>query len=479
MAENQHEVLHQNIAVKGSFDVLVVGGGFSGVCAAVAASRAGAGAAIIERDGMLGGQAAEVYTMGLDGFIDRNGKHYARGIPWEVLQKTVAEGQSDPMWSMADFETIANEGLEKGLQEFGVDSKHLANCTYINPNAFRFILSRLVNEAGVALFLEAPLTGVLMDGTRIEGIVAAGNYGHFGLRGKVVVDTTPHAGVAALAGRPFPYPEAYTGSHPRVAAVDVDQLIQYVAENPDDVEVSLVASPSADILRNLVQQGIPLLMNGFRKPRERAIADDPIYEAIGRGDPPKLCSFFYDRDGCGTYWVHAAEHRYTRLDDPLTSSKTIDHMRAQQWLTHKLFRDYVPGFRHAHLMDAHPHIARALLMSREPSGFTEYDIPWDHIEKGDNRYEDSIARVMGHPNKGQAPNGFQVPYRSLIPKGLEGIIVTGKPACRSFHYHGTTAVLGQAAGVAGAVAAQEGVPLRLLDVSNVQEELARQDAVVF
>ena len=127
MEENQHEVLHQNVAVKGSFDVLVVGGGFSGVCAAVAASRAGADAAIIERDSMLGGQAAYVYTMGLDGFIDRNGKHYARGIPWEVLQKTVAEGQSDPMWRMADFETIANEGLEKGLQEFGVDSKRLAN----------------------------------------------------------------------------------------------------------------------------------------------------------------------------------------------------------------------------------------------------------------------------------------------------------------------------------------------------------------
>ena len=476
MEENQHEVLHQNIAVKGSFDVIVVGGGFAGVCAAVAASRAGADVALIERDGMLGGQAAEVYSMGLDGFIDRNGKHYARGIPWEVLEKTVAEGQSDPMWRMADFEKIANEGLEKGLQEFGVDSRRLANDTYINPNAFRFILSRLVNEAGVALFLETPLTGVLVDGTRIKGIVAAGNYGHFGLRGKVVVDTTPHAGVAAFAGRPFPYFEVYTGSHPRVAGIDVDQLIQYVAENPDDVEIGLVASPSVDILHGLVQQGIPLEMNGFRKPRESAIADDPIYEAIGRGDPPKQCIFFYDRDGCGTYWVGIG---YTRLDDPLTFSKTMDHMRANQWLTHKFFRDYVPGFKHAHLMDIHPHIARALRISREASGFTEYDIPWDNIEKGDNRYEDSIARVMGHPHRGQAPNGFQVPYRSLIPKGLEGILVTGKPASRFLHYHGTIAVVGQAAGVAAAVAAQEGVPLRLLDVSNVQEELARQDAVVF
>ena len=47
-----------NAEIIGEFDVLVVGGGFSGVCAAVAASRAGSRVAIVERDSILGGQAA-------------------------------------------------------------------------------------------------------------------------------------------------------------------------------------------------------------------------------------------------------------------------------------------------------------------------------------------------------------------------------------------------------------------------------------
>jgi hypothetical protein len=130
-------------------------------------------------------------------------------------------------------------------------------------------------------------------------------------------------------------------------------------------------------------------------------------------------------------------------------------------------------------MDVHPHIARALLRSQEPGEFTEYDIPWEHIERDGGLYEDSIARVMGHPDAGQAPEGFQVPYRSLIPRGLEGLLVTGKPACRFLHYHGTNAAIGQAAGVAAAVAAKDRTPLRALSVKEVQEELRRQGAVVF
>ena len=231
-------------------------------------------------------------------------------------------------------------------------------------------------------------------------------------------------------------------------------------------------------LRKLVDQGMALLVLGFGKARERAAASNPIYATTGRGDPP-IFSFFYDRDGCGSYWIHTPESRRAFLDDPVSLTEKIAHVRKQQWLTHKFFRDFVPGFKNAHLMDIHPHVARSILRSREPGGFTEYDIPWEYIEIGDNRYHDSIARVMGHPNAGQGSRGFQVPYRSLIPRDLEGILITGKPACRFFHYHGTSAALGQAAGAAAHVAASEGVLLRSVDVGKVQDLLSRQEAVVF
>jgi hypothetical protein len=198
----------------------------------------------------------------------------------------------------------------------------------------------------------------------------------------------------------------------------------------------------------------------------------------GRTDE-RILTFYYDRDGCGDYWIHSRKSRFSRLDDPLRLSEMISEYRKNQWLTHRLFREYVPGFEKAHLMDVHPHIARALLQSKEPGGFTEFDVPRENIESDGDRYEDSVARVIGHPGKGQADEGYQIPYRSLIPEGLEGLLVTGKPVCRMLHIHGTNAAVGQAAGVAAAVAAKSGLPLRELSVAEVQRELAKLGAVVF
>jgi hypothetical protein len=475
--EEHCRIPERSAPVWGRVDVVVVGGGFPGVCAAVGAARAGASVALVERDGMLGGQAAEIYTFGLDGFVDNGGRQFVRGIPWEIMTRTFAEGQSDPMWTGVDYGRMEQEGVEAEMRRFGMSASPTKSQTYVNPNAFRYVLQTLADQEGITTFLECPLVGALAEGRRLRGIVAQGHYGPFAINGQVIVDTTPHAAVAALADHPFPYPQVYTGTHPRVAGVAVQRLLDYAGDNPGEVEVSSALSGETASLKELVDQGMALLMAGFTRARQRALADDPAYEITGRGDPPQLV-FFYDRDGCGTYWIHADEWRRTRLDDPLHLSRTVAELRKRQWLTHKLFREYVPGFAQASLMDVHPHIARALLRSRDPGGFTEHDIPWEHIEEGGQRYGDSVARVMGHPDAGQAAAGFQVPYRSLIPKGLEGLLVTGKPACRFFHYHGTHAALGQAAGVAAAIGARDRTPLRTLSVARVQEELRRQGAVV-
>ncbi|MFH1007749.1 MAG: FAD-dependent oxidoreductase [Candidatus Latescibacterota bacterium] len=475
--QNHYSMPARSVPVIADVDVVVVGGGFSGVCAAVAAARAGASVALTDRDGMLGGQAAEIYVFGINTILDREGNPFIRGLPWEIIQRTLAEGQSDPMWTGAEFERMAREGIPAVLGELGLDPSYDAY-QYLNPNAFRYVLQTLMDEEGIIPFLESPLTDVMRDGDRVTGVVAQGNHGPFALAGKVVVDTTPHAGVAALSGRPFAHPDVYTGTHPRVAGVKIDQVIAYLCAHPDEAEFVGVVSHDPNTLTRLVARGIPLWMKGFRGVQEQAIRDDPIYEMLGYGDPPCLM-FFYDRDACGSYWVHSTEWTPTKLDDPVHLSKTLAEMRKRQWVTHKLFRDYVPGFEQAHLMDVHPHIARALMISREPGGFTDYDLPWEAIEQGGNRYPDAIARIMGHPEKGQAADGFQLPYRCLLPKGLSGLLVTGKPACRFIHYHSTVAAVGQAAGVAGAIAAAEGVLPREVSVPKVQAELNRQGAVVF
>lgn len=467
----------QNCAVLCNVDVVIVGGGFAGVCAAVAAARAGANTVLIERDGMLGGQAAEVYTFGLDAVIDRNGHQLIRGIPWEIIQRTVAEGQSDPMWTKMDFRQMEREGVDATMRKFGLTASFMSH-QYLNPEAFRYVLQTLIDNEGITTLLESPLIGTVLEGNRVIGVMVQGNYSPFAVMGQVVVDATAHAAVASFAGRLFPCPEVYVGTHPRVAGVQIHRLLEYLRDHLDDVEFVDIELSDHDSLIQLVQRGSPLLMKGFSAVLQKAIIDNSTYKTLGRGNPPFL-KFFYDRDGCGTYWVHSDKWSRTKLDDPVHLSKTIAEMRKQQWLTHRLFRTYVPGFKRAHLMDTQPHIARAFHISRGSGGFTECDIPWEYIKRGGKVFEDSIARIMGHPSMGQAADGFQLPYMSLLPKKLEGLLVTGKAACRFVHYHGTCGAVGQAAGVAAALATREGVSLRKLPVSLVQQELHRQGAVVF
>ena len=463
-------------AVLTEADVVVVGGGFGGVCAAAGAARAGASVALVERDGSLGGQAAGVYTFGLDAVIDNNGRQIIRGLPWEIIRRTVEEGQSDPVWQEADFGRMEREGVIGEMERLGTSYRYKSH-QYLDPHAFRYVLHAVLEEAGVTTLLESPLVDVILNGDRVDGVVAQGEYGPFVLRGKIVVDTSPQAVVAALAGHPFPHPEVYFGTHPRVAGVDIDRLLDYLAQNPGQVEVEAVASQDPDFLRSLVGNGVSLLMMGFSRARAQAVAQDPAYEITGRDEDGRL-RFMYEREGMGTHWIKVRGWGTSCLDDPLHMSQTIDAYRKSQWLTHKLFRDYVPGFERAHLADTNPHVARSLLRSNDPGSFTEEPIAWEHIGRDTPMPEQSVARVMGHPDAGQAPGGWQFPYLSLVPCGLEGLLVTGKPACRVIHYHGTVGALGHAAGVAAAVAARSQSPLREVSVRTVQKELERQDAVV-
>ena len=466
----------RDVPVLAEAEVVVVGGGFGGVCAAVGAARAGATVVLIERDGILGGQAAEVYTFGLDAVVDNNGRQIIRGLPWEIIRRTIDQGQSDPVWDKVDLDRMARNGVTDEMQRLGTTYQFKSH-QYLDPHAFRYVLHALMDEVGATAFLESPLVDVMLDGERVTGVIAQGEYGPFAVRGKVVVDTTPHAGVAALAGRLFPHPEVYLGTHPRVAGVDIDRLLDYVAGHPGEVEVESVASQDPDFLRSLVVNDVSLLMNGFRGARARAVARESGYEATGRGDDRWL-TFFYEREGMGTYWIHLPDWDQSRLDDPVHLSRAIAAFRSNQWLTHRLFRDHVPGFEQAHLADTNPHVARALLRSNEPGSFTDQPIPWEHVKNDTPISEQSVARVMGHPDAGQAPGGWQFPYRSLIPRRLEGLLITGKPASRVIHYHGTVGAIGHAAGVAAAVGSRLDLPLRDLPVTRVQEELQRQDAAV-
>ncbi len=77
---------------------------------------------------------------------------------------------------------------------------------------------------------------------------------------------------------------------------------------------------------------------------------------------------------------------------------------------------------------------------------------------------------------------FHVPYRSLVPRGIDGLLVAGRCIGGDTVSHAAVrnmmccAVSGQGAGAAAAISLQTGQPFARLDVARVQAELRRQGA---
>lgn len=66
-----------------------------------------------KKNAVLGGQAAEIDTWGLDGFVNRNGKLVVKGYPWKILQETVKEGGSDPLFENIDLDVMEKQGIDQ------------------------------------------------------------------------------------------------------------------------------------------------------------------------------------------------------------------------------------------------------------------------------------------------------------------------------------------------------------------------------
>ena len=111
-----------------------------------------------------------------------------------------------------------------------------------------------------------------------------------------------------------------------------------------------------------------------------------------------------------------------------------------------------------------------------------------HDVREQGRFEDSIGifpefidgyGILILPTTGRY---FHVPYRSMVPKGVEGLLVTGRAIGGDRTSHAAVrnmmccAVAGQGAGVAAAHVARTEESFANLDLASVQQELRRQGA---
>ncbi len=186
----------------------------------------------------------------------------------------------------------------------------------------------------------------------------------------------------------------------------------------------------------------------------------------------------------------------TGLDgtNALDLSRAEIECRRQAIALTAFLKRHVPGFESVYVMRTAPHIG-----VRETRRFVgDYYLTYDDFIR-EAKFPDGIARSgffvdihdpkptgsLHIPDKGDMPEGggdFDVPYRALLPQGVENLILAGRcisassEAFASARVTGTVMAMGHAAGTAAAMAVQQGCTPRALPVAALREQLLRERA---
>jgi hypothetical protein len=454
----------------GHSDVAIVGGGTAGIVAAVASARTGAGTLLIEQSSGLGGTSTRGFMNCFVTFHDAQGRQAIRGIAQEIVDRLVQAGGS-----AGHTRDTMGECVTRVL---------------FDPAVLEHVLFEMAAEAGVELLLNTAVVDVLTEGDRLTGLVIHNKGGLQIVTCAACVDASGDGDVAAAAGAPYDKSPA-AQMQPitlmfRIGGVDVQAWAAALRENPDAFELTRVPD-------NVLDEGLGIMSLTYFAPFREAVRRGELPEGVSGEQVWLLCSRDEARAGVVTVNGTRAEGLDGTNPRDLTRAAMLTRRQAAgltAWL-----RAHLPGFARCYIHSTAQHLG--VRETRRVVG--EYVLTREDV-LGAVRFHDAVAKGAtpidihgGEAAKGEnywiktdeaGIRPYDIPYRSLVPRGVEGLLVAGRCISATHEAHGATRMqpvamaTGQAAGTAAALAARLGVVPRALDVATLQETLVRAGQVV-
>ena len=433
---------HARIPVLLETDVLVVGAGSAGCCAALAARQtADASVVLIDRGGFPGG----ISTQALDTF-------YGFFTPGDAPRKVVG-----------------------GVANVVVDALDAAGAVFLRPNTYgagtgvnynperlKIVWDQLLQAAGVRVLLHTQLVDVETAGAAVRSAVVVGKQGFGRIIARRFIDASGDADLCALAGFPF--------------------------EKAGEVE------PAQTMTTTFRMANVDL--DRYQAAGGKAMLASRMADAVDRGShalPRKAGSLHrMNAPGC----VATVAVRVTGFDPTDAEQLTLAEIegRRQAFLYEHFLRDCVPGFDASRIIG----MSTCIGVRESRRVFGDYRLTRDDC-LGRATFADKVllcgAPIEDHRAAADGadethwayiPEGgvYEVPYRSLVPRGSDVVWVAGRcfsathdahASCRSM---AQTMAMGHAVGVAAAISLADDVGARDIPMTRLQDSLRRQGAVL-
>ena len=420
-------------------DVLVVGGGAAGTCAAINAARAGARVALVDRWSMLGGLA----TMG--GVNTWHTSHLEGEYGFGLTQEFIGRLKT-------------YDGIDRHPNFPRVHGTYS-----VSPYMLQVVYDDLMREHEIRTLCYTPCVDVLVDGGTIRGVVVSTKLGLRTILASRFVDATGSGDVGHFAGCPT------------VVGRESDGKVQGMTLVT--MWGGLEESRREEVVRN------------------HAAVDKLMRQMIADGRFPPAGGFHF---GTNYIWRWRCSLDAIAAGDPLDPedlTRATMEARAKVPKLLKFFRENYPGLESLELdfmggmlgiresrrvLGQYVFDAPDVLLRRDFSdaighGFWMIDIH-DPEGSGYTTWRDKDI----HLKPGET---YQIPYRMLVAREVDNLLVAGR--CASATHQGMAALriqthchlMGQAAGFAAAMSLDEGISPARIDVTRLQEKL--RDSGVF
>ena len=432
---------------RNEWDVLVIGGGTAGLLAGISAARNGASTLIIEASGFLGGNAAFGMTYG--GFYDIKGCQVVRGLPQEFVERAIKIGS--------------------GLGYINIDSDDtwISGLISVDPETVKYLAIEMIREAKCDVWLRSSLIDPIIENKVIEGARVLTKQGIMDVYSKCIIDATGDGDFAARAGCRFEQggedDQQLISTMFRISNVDIDSLENYMNEvvNVDGKDAWKIGTAP---LRASFEYWLPWKFDESRNEMPH------LFGVYHHGNP-------------GDIVINAVGVNADALNIENISWAEME-LRKRSTELFWYLRDNVSGFEKSFLSQVYPLGVRE---SRRIIG--DYTITLEDITSG-REYKDVIAMgayppdlhsSYGHVHINREENlAYQIPYRATLPAGIDGVIVAGRCISATFKAQsglrgiGPSMSVGQAVGLAAALAAKRGIDPRAISIEELQSELLAQ-----